>query len=84
MFEVEIDRNICKGCGACVKTSQILYLDEENLICMNGAVIEDNIVEGIIANLYEIETAASICPEDCFTIYDDDGDEVEIERNANL
>lgn len=84
MFDVEINRNTCKGCGACTKTSQLLYLDDENLVCMQGAVIEDNIVEGMVDSLYEIETPASICPTDCFTIFDDDGNEVPIERHANI
>lgn len=84
MFDVEINRNTCKGCGACTKTSQILYLDDENLICMQGAVIEDNIVEGTVDSLYEIKTSASICPTDCFTVFNDEGDEVFIERHANI
>ena len=39
MFEVEIDRSICKGCGACTKASQILYLDDDNLVNMQGAAV---------------------------------------------
>lgn len=51
---------------------------------MQGAIVDNNIVEGMVDSLYEIETPASICPTDCFTIYDDDGDEVEIERRARI
>lgn len=85
MYEVEIDRNNCKGCGACTKTSQILFLDEDNLVNMQGGFIDDGIVEGFVKTLYEIETPASICPKDCFTVYDENtGDEIEIERHANI
>lgn len=84
MFEVEIDRSICKGCGACTKASQILYLDDDNLVNMQGAVVEGDIVEGFVRTIYEIETSASICPEDCFDVYDDNGDKVVIERNAKI
>ena len=83
MYEVEIDRANCKGCGACTKTSQLLYLDENNLIAMEGAFMGDGTVEGMVKTLYEIETPASICPNDCFTIYDDDTtEEVKIERRS--
>ena len=86
MYDVEINRNTCKGCGACVKASpQLLYLDDENLICMKNAdITEDNIVEGMVNNLYLIEVPASICPKDCFEVYDDAGELVEIERNSVL
>jgi len=83
MYEVEIDRSNCKGCGACTKTTQLLYLDEDNLIAMEGAFVDDDTVEGMVKSLYEIETPASICPNDCFTVYDDDTmEEVEIERRG--
>ena len=83
MYEVEIDRTICKGCGACTKTSQLLYLDEDNLIAMEGAFVDENTVEAMVKTLYEIETPASICPNDCFTVYDDETmEEIEIERRA--
>lgn len=84
MYEVEINRNECRGCGACIKTSQILILDDDNLVAIEGGFIDsDNIASKVIKSLYEVETAASICPEDCFIIYDDDtGDEIEIERNS--
>jgi hypothetical protein len=37
----------------------------------------------MVKTLYEIETPASICPNDCFTIYDDDTtEEVKIERRS--
>ncbi|WP_323737239.1 ferredoxin [Methanosphaera sp. ISO3-F5] len=85
MYEVEIDRNNCKGCGACTKTSQLLFLDETNLVNMQGGFIEDGIVEGLVKSLYEIETPASICPKDCFTVYDENsGEEIEIERHATI
>lgn len=85
MFEVEINRSKCIGCGACTKVSQILYVDDDNLINMRGGVVEDNMVDGFVKSIYEIETSASICPEDCFTVYDDDtGDEIEIERHAKI
>ena len=83
MYEVEIDRSNCKGCGACTKTTQLLYLDEDNLIAMEGAFVDDDTVEGMVKSLYEIETPASICPNDCFTVYDDDTmEEIEIERRG--
>lgn len=83
MYEVEIDRSNCKGCGACTKTSQLLYLDDDNLIAMEGAYVDDERVEAMVKTLYEIETPASICPNDCFTIYDDDTmEEIKIERRA--
>lgn len=85
MYEIEIDRANCKGCGACTKTSQLLYLDENNLVAMKGAFMEDDVVEGMVKTLYEIETPASICPKDCFTVIDDDTmEEVEIERHATI
>ncbi|OED29569.1 hypothetical protein [Methanosphaera sp. WGK6] len=85
MFEVEIDRSTCKGCGACTKTSQILYIDEENLVCMNGGMIDNNLICGFIRSIYDIEISASICPMNCFKIYDDDtGEEIEIERHSNI
>ena len=49
---------------------------------MEGGYVSDNLVEGFVKSLYEIENAASLCPEDCFTVYDDDGDEIEIERRS--
>lgn len=83
MYEVEIDRTDCRKCGACTKASQILFLDEDNLINMEGGFVNDSMVEGMVKTLYEIETPASICPEDCFTIYDENtGDEIEIERRS--
>ena len=83
MYEVEIDRTNCKGCGACTKTSQLLYLDDDNLIAMQGAFMDDESVEGVVKTLYEIETPVSICPNDCFTVYDyDTTEEIEIERRA--
>lgn len=83
MYEVEIDRSNCKGCGACTKTTQLLYLDEDNLIAMEGAFVDDDTVEGMVKSLYEIETPASICPNDCFTVYDDETmEEIEIERRG--
>ena len=83
MYEDEIDRSNCKGCGACTKTTQLLYLDEDNLIAMEGAFVDDDTVEGMVKSLYEIETPASICPNDCFTVYDDDTmEEIEIERRG--
>ena len=83
MYEVEIDRTNCKGCGACTKTSQLLYLDDDNVIAMQGAFMDDESVEGVVKTLYEIETPASICPNDCFTVYDcDTTEEIEIERRA--
>lgn len=82
MYEVEIDRSNCRKCGACTKTSQILFLDDNNLINMEGGYVSDNLVEGFVKSLYEIENAASLCPEDCFTVYDDDGEEIEIERRS--
>ena len=44
MYEVEIDRTNCKGCGACTKTSQLLYLDDDNVIAMQGAFMDDESV----------------------------------------
>jgi ferredoxin len=82
LLDVEIDRANCKGCGACTKPSQILYLDDDNLVNMKGAVVVDDTVEGMVNSLYEIETSASICPNDCFTVFNEDGDEIEIERHA--
>ena len=83
MYEVEIDRAKCKGCGACTKTSQLLYLDDDGLIAMEGAFNGEDTVEAMVKSLYEIETPASICPNDCFTVYDDETlEEVEIERRA--
>ena len=83
MYEVEIDRTNCRGCGACTKASTILFLDDDNLVNLEGGFLEDNTVEGMVKTIYEIETSASICPEDCFTVYDEaTGDEVEIERHA--
>ena len=32
MYEVEIDRGNCKGCGACTKPSQILFLDDGKIV----------------------------------------------------
>ena len=84
MYEVEIDRGNCRGCGACTKASQILFLDEENLVSMEGAFVDDDTVEGFVKSIYEIETSASVCPNDCFTVYDETGEEIEIERNALL
>lgn len=85
MFEVEIDRGNCKGCGACTKPSQILFLDDDGLVNMQGGFIDDDMVEGFVKSIYEIETSASICPNDCFTVTDDDtGEEIKIERNALL
>ncbi len=84
MFEVEINRDLCKGCGACVRVSSSLYLDDDNLINMDGALVDDNTVEGIVSNIHEIETAASICPMDCFVVFDDEDNEVKIKRNANI
>lgn len=85
MYEVEIDRETCKGCGACTKISQILFLDDDNLINMYGGFKDETIVEGLINSLQEIETSASICPNDCFTIYDEDsGEQIKIERHANI
>ena len=82
MIEVEIDRSNCKGCGACTKPSQILYLDDDNLVNMDGGFVNEDTVEGLVKSIYEIENAASLCPEDCFTVYDDDGEEIEIERRS--
>lgn len=84
MYDVEINRNCCRGCGACTKISQILYLDDDNLVNMESAIVDDNIVEGMVRSLYEIETSASICPEDCFDVYDEEGELVEIERHAKI
>ncbi|MBQ6220435.1 MAG: ferredoxin [Methanosphaera sp.] len=85
MFEVEIDRGNCKGCGACTKASQILFLDEDGLVNMQGGFVDEDTVEGMVKTIYEIDTSASICPKDCFTIIDEDtGEEIEIERHANL
>ncbi len=85
MIEVEIDRSNCKGCGACTKPSQVLYLDDENLVNMEGAFVDGDSVEGLVKSIYEIEVSASICPNDCFTLIDDDtGEEIEVERNALL
>lgn len=85
MYEVEIDRRKCRRCGACTKASQTLFLDEENLINMEGAYVEEDTVEGFVKTLYEIETPASICPEDCFTVYDDEtGEKIEIERRSTI
>lgn len=85
MFEVEIDRSNCKSCGACTKVSQILFLDEDNLVNMEGGFLEGEIVEGLIKSIYEIQTSVSICPNDCFKIYDENtAEEIKIERNANL
>ena len=84
MLEVEIDRNNCAGCGACTKASMISFLDEDKLVNMQGAYVEDGIVEGFVKTIYEIETSASICPNDCFTVFDESGEEIEIERHAKL
>jgi ferredoxin len=85
MIEDEIDRTNCKGCGACTKPSQILFLDDDNLVNMKNGFVEDGTVEGLVKSLYEIEVSASICPNDCFTLYDEDtGEEIEVERNALL
>ncbi len=85
MIEVEIDRLNCKGCGACTKASQILFLDDEKLVNMDGAFVNEGVVEGLVKSIYEIETSASICPNNCFTLYDEDtGEEIEVERNALL
>ena len=60
-------------------------MDDDGLINMEGAFVDDDIVEGFVKSIYEIETSASICPNDCFTVINDDtGEEVEIERNALL
>ena len=45
---------------------------------MEGGYVSDNLVEGFVKSIYEIENAASLCPEDCFTVYDDDGEEIEM------
>ncbi|HIH36077.1 MAG TPA: hypothetical protein HA277_00495 [Methanosphaera sp.] len=85
MIEVEIDRANCRGCGACTKPSQILFLDDQKLVNMEGGFVDDDVVEGLVKSIYEIETSASICPNDCFTLYDEDtGEEIEVERNALL
>ncbi len=84
MYEIEIDRSNCRSCGACTKASTILYLDEDELVNMEGAFIDDNIVSGFVKSLYDVETSASICPEDCFTVYDENDDVVEIERHAKI
>lgn len=85
MYDVEIDRSICKGCGACTKVSQMLYLDENNKIAVQGGIIDDDCVEILISSLHEIETAASICPKECFKVYDDDTlDEIKIKRHATI
>ena len=85
MIEVEIDRSNCKGCGACTKPSQILFLDDDNLVNMDGGFVNEDTVEGLVKSIYEIETSASICPNDCFTLYDEDsGEEIVVERNALL
>lgn len=84
MYEIEIDKSECKGCGACTKVSQILYLGDDNLINVQGAFEEDGRIEFSVKSLYEIEVPASICPKDCFTVYDEDFEEVKIKRNANL
>ena len=85
MYEVEIDRSKCRGCGACTKVSQALYLDEDNIVNMQGAFLDDQTLNAMVKSLYEIETPASICPEDCFTVYDDQTDEeVIIERRAKI
>ena len=51
-----------------------------------GLFVElENTVEGLVKSIYEIETSASICPNDCFTLYDEDsGEEIVVERNALL
>ena len=85
MFEVEIDRSKCRGCGACTKPSQILYLDDDNLVNMKGGFVDDNILTGMVKSIYEIEVSASICPEEIIIVYDEDtGEEVEIEKNGLL
>ncbi|RAP52752.1 MAG: hypothetical protein BZ138_02440 [Methanosphaera sp. rholeuAM270] len=85
MIEVEIDRANCKGCGACTKPSQILFLDDDGLVNMEGGFVGDDTVEGLVKSIYEIEVSASICPNDCFTLYDENtGDEIEVERNGLL
>ena len=52
---------------------------------MEGAFVDGDSVEGLVKSIYEIEVSASICPNDCFTLIDDDtGEEIEVERNALL
>ncbi len=83
MYEVEIDRSTCKGCGACTKASQILFLDDDGLINMKGGVIADDSVEGLIRNIYDVKNSASVCPTQSIHLFDDDtGDEIEIERHS--
>ena len=86
MYEVEIDRNICVGCGACTKASQIIFLDVNKKANVKGAYVdEDDILTILIQNVWEIRVPASICPNQAIRVYDDDtGDEIEIERNAKL
>ena len=48
MIEVEIDRSNCKGCGACTKPSQILYLDDDNLVNMDGGFVNEDTAEVLV------------------------------------
>lgn len=88
MYEVIIDRSECKGCGACERNSQIFFMDSDDfLVNMDGGYIDDEeqTLEALVENLYEIKIPASICPKNCFKVYDEDtGDEIEIERRSTI
>lgn len=88
MYEVIVNRAECKGCGACERNSQLFFMDRDDfLVNMEGGYIdqEEQTLEATIDNLYEIEIPASICPKDCFSVYDEDtGDEIEIERRSMI
>lgn len=75
MYNVKINRKKCTGCGACTKPSKLFYIDSSGLVAMEGGIIEDNIVDALVDNVYEVKTSAAICPMEIIRIYNDDTDE---------
>ncbi len=83
MYSIEVNRKQCTGCGACTKPSKLFYIDDEGLVAIKGGIIENDVVEALVDNVYQVKTSAIICPMEIIHIYDEDTDEeVEVEHRG--
>ncbi|MDO5852226.1 MAG: ferredoxin [Methanobacteriaceae archaeon] len=82
MYDIVLKRNECTGCKACVKICDKMKIDVDNKSTIIDSDRFDGDDECSVFEMGCFNTVATICPNNCIHIYDDNGVEIEIEKRG--